>query len=140
MYDSWGALMNSANSQAATPGSYDLTPQYGANGTQDLFALPTQTNPYDSIISQGQNMMSNDASVAGAQSTQANAAMNAQNQGLQSYQAQSAYPSYPNAAGAGSQTAGQVNTSNGYDMSTADTSHGFNPWSLTGEALTRKTS
>lgn len=57
----------------------------------------------------------------------------------------SAYPSFPNAAGAGTQTAGQVQQGplggssavQSADPSTAP-AYGFSPWSLQGEAMTRK--
>lgn len=54
--------------------------------------------------------------------------------------ASSTYPSFPNSAGAGSQTAGSSEVTAGAsgDPNTGAPSYGFSPWSLTGEALTRK--
>lgn len=59
----------------------------------------------------------------------------------------SAYPSFPNAAGAGTQTAGLQQVQQGplggssavqsADPSTAP-AYGFSPWSLQGEAMTRR--
>lgn len=85
---------------------------------------------------------------------------------MQSGSKQNSYPTFPNQAGLGSQMAGQtpqnfsqspfdMQSVSGIQVSPApsmpgggllgagtsnafsDTSHGFNPWSLTGEAMTR---
>lgn len=139
MFNSWADLSNVGNAYGSTPGSPDLTPTYDSNGYMNQFSLTQQANPYDSILSQGQNMMGGDARAA--QSNQSS--LNAQNQAFQSYQQQT-YPSYPNAAGAGSQSAGMAppmqgagNQGNGSQTQPNASSQSFNPWSLTGESLSR---
>ncbi len=131
---------------------------FGTSGNFNPWAGTTDptsgsSDPYASQISSGEQQA---VGYAGQYNAAAPGLQNNINQGMQQagqyQQSTAAYPSYPNIAGAGSQTAGisavpQMQApmmagsgSGGVGASdaTADTSHGFNPWSLTGEAMTRK--
>lgn len=107
-------------------------------------------NPYASGIMSMEGQASSDAGNYTQQMPGMQQSLNQGMQGAQQFeQSTSAYPSYPNIAGAGSQQAGipQINTppmsgaggkgAAGSNMQATDTSHGFNPWSLQGEAMTR---
>lgn len=103
------------------------------------------TDPYAASISQAESQATNQASMYNAQAPSMQAGITQGQTAATNYQnSTAAYPSYPNVAGAGSQTAGQApamqgsgDQGAGYDMTADDTSHGFNPWSLQGEAMTR---
>lgn len=121
---------------------WDPTSQDSSSGSQ---------NPYASQIQGQESQYTNQASQYSAQLPQMQQQMAQGQQGVNNFQSNSSsYPSYPNSAGAGSQTAGQAipqvaapsmqgsgDAGVGTDMTAADTSHGFNPWSLQGEAMTR---
>jgi hypothetical protein len=135
--------------QAYTPqnwsGSFNPWSGQGASQTAG------SQNPYAAGISSIQNQATGYANSYSQQAPQMQAGINQGQQGMQQFsQNSSAYPSYPNIAGAGSQTAGVAipqytppkmmgsgDNGAGSQMTTTDTSHGFNPWSLTGEAMTR---
>lgn len=140
MFNSWASLANESGLQSATPGNLDLSPQYDPNGYMAQFTQPQQQNPYSNLIAQGGQMAGLDSRAA--QNPQSN--LDAQNQNYAQYLAQS-YPSYPNAAGAGNQMMGQ-NTpqvpgtgvmGNGTQAQPTYASQSFNPWSLTGENMSR---
>lgn len=136
MYNSWGALSTAANSMTDSPSQVNGYTQYGAN-------------PYSELLSQGQSLLGSDTKQASSMAQQGN--QNLMNQ-MQSYgqyaQNTEAYPSYPNAAGAGSQNMGVPQYTQspmigsgqegaGVNQNLTNSSQGFNPWSLTGEALSR---
>ena len=140
MFNSWEALAKQSNQQPSTAQSYDLSPQYDPNGYMAQFATPDQQNPYSGLSAQGGQMAGLDSRAA--QNPQSS--LNAQSQNYAQYAEQS-YPSYPNAAGAGNQMAAQNVPQvpgtgvqgNGTQAQPTYASQSFNPWSLTGEAMSR---
>ena len=145
MINTWDQLQQASQNTQSTPGDLTFTPQYNSQGYQANYAYNPGANPWDSILSQGQNMAGQDQQLSQNQ-------MNLSQQNLQSQMQQasqfgSQYPSYPNAAGAGNQQAGQMQAPPmegagsqglGSTQYPDPTSRGFNPWSLTGEAMSRK--
>ena len=103
MINSWGALSDQSNNTQGTPQTLDLTPQYGANGYQSMFAYQQQTNPYDALLNQGNQLSSQDARAGMANQSNLGAQSKNYMQALEQ-----AYPSYPNSAGAGTQMADQA--------------------------------
>jgi hypothetical protein len=109
--------------------------------------MPEQQSPWLSMTSspltnyaQGMNQLSNAYGATASMMPQ----MQNQVMGMQSNQQMQAnmYPSYPNGAGAGSQTAGQVPAAPSAPTASSPAtpysfSQGANPWSLSGEALSR---
>ena len=144
-------------SQQANPANYD--PSAGisqlsmSGGYQGGYQIGQATDPFAAGITQDENLASSYANNYNSQLPQMQQNLQAAGQNLQNYQSSvaspSSYPSYQNGAGAGSQMAGVPQTAvspmmgsgdagAGTSLSTSDTSTGFNPWSLQGEAMTRK--
>ena len=124
-----------------------ITQFSGVNGYQGGYNIQPATDPYAAQIQWGENQAGGYASQATAQLPGMMNGLDQSQQGLNQYAASSGYPSYPNAAGAGNQMAGAsqpaaqpMNTTNMAGSSDPSTggAYGMNPWSLTGEAMTRK--
>lgn len=139
--NSWGALQQQFDAAGTGPAPINTTPTYAANGMMGTFQVPNYQNPYTDLIGQAQGMIGQDSNLAmsginRAQGNISQLAMQGNN-----------YPTYPNGAGVGNQMVGvsagsapQVpGTGFGTNSNSTpnETSHGFNPWSLTGEALSR---
>lgn len=136
--------------QAYTPQDWS-TSNFSPWSSQGASQTSGSQNPYASSIGSIEGQATGYANAYSQQAPGMQTGINQGQQGMQQFsQNSSAYPSYPNIAGAGSQTAGMAvpqyqapqmagagDVGAGSQMSTADTSHGFNPWSLTGEAMTR---
>lgn len=139
--NSWGALQGQFDAAGSGPPQINTAPTYASNGMMGTFQVPQYQNPYNDLISQAQGMI-------GADSGMAFQGMNqAQNNISQISQQANQYPTYQNQAGVGNQMVGvsagmapQVpgtGMGNNQNTNPNNTSNGFNPWSLTGEALSR---
>jgi hypothetical protein len=134
-YNPWGAM----------------TPD--ANGYMPQMQMQEQVNPYAQGIASSQNQMGYDQNQMQQQGPQMQGMMGSQMTQMQNYAGASSpsqsYPSYPNAAGAGNQMGmnipqmqpptmlGSGQQGNGGSMNPTTGSQAFNPWSLSGEAMSR---
>lgn len=129
---------------AYTPQTFGSTFSPWGGGTD-----PTSgsQNPYAASIGTAESQAVGGANAYAAAAPGMQNNINTGTTAMNTYNTQSsAYPSYPNVAGAGSQTAGSgvagsnvqpvVSGQSGGAQPTTN-SNGFNPWSLTGEAMTR---
>ena len=118
-----------------------ITQQQGQNGYQGGYQVSNVQDPYAAQIQWGQNQAAGQAQNYTQQLPGMQQGLQQQQAGMQQYQnSVTPYPSYPNAAGAGLQNAGaqQSNPSMGSGGAQSTGAYGLTPWSLTGEALTRK--
>lgn len=123
-------------------------PEFGGSPIGMPAPQPQATDPYLGQVTQGVAQATADAGQALSQSQSLLAGINQGNQAISQMQQGSsspaaAYPSYPNAAGAGSQQAGNgtQNSSGQMDMPVnpaTGSNYGLSPWSLIGEAMTRR--
>lgn len=145
----WAAPTGEVNpalgSSSAAPPGLTGGPGPMLTKTPGEIAGGNASNPYGSLEAGINGVLSSESSLMNSGPGMQNA-LSLQSQGAQNFANQSApYPTYPNAAGVGSQTAGQMmgeggatsGMGAGTQMAALDASHGFSPWSLMGEAMTR---
>lgn len=143
---SWSLLGNNPNISTTPTTNINpptLTDPYrigaGSQLPSNAPAPQTQVNPNLNAINSTLNQFTQATNNYAAQAPALQANVQAGQQSLQ----QSAYPSYPNSAGAGSQSAGQPTllgtgqAGGGYGSPSTGGTYSLNPWSLTGEAMTR---
>lgn len=127
----------------------------GQNGYAGQYQVGDVANPYQAGLQAGMGDISNLQGAIPGMQQQAGQNMWGAMQGMSNYQQSVTgpgnYPTYPNAAGAGTNSfgggpgttpispmGGLGDSGGGSDPSSSDTAHGFNPWSLTGEAMSRR--
>jgi len=150
-FNPWAIPANQTGGQygfgTQQPGLGNTDPNAGitqlqmSGGYQGGYQVGQATNPYAAQLQWGQNQAAGYANQYTSQAPGMVNNINQSMQGLNNYAASSSYPSYPNAAGAGNQQAGGMSPMSTQQQPTTDTSngaYGMNPWSLTGEAMTRK--
>lgn len=121
----------------SSSGGFSSTPyttEYDDHGYINYLTPNYGSNPWSSQAGSQQNQYMASASAA-AMPNQGQGYQNLQTQ-LQQYQSQ--YPSFPNSMGLGSQVPYQSTAQpQQAPLEPTNTSRGFNPWSLQGEALSR---
>lgn len=114
-----------------------LNPTYDANGYMQPMQVPDYgTNPWSPLVA-GQNANVQAANGAQAQLPKLGQDLGGQIQNLNNYANSTAYPATPNAFGLGAPLMPMQQDSSQGKGDPSDTSRGFNPWSLQGEALSR---
>jgi len=121
--------------QAYDFGPRDFTPQPDANGYMPIYGIPDYgPNPWEEVTNQSQGNVNN-ANNAFAQIPNMEMKLQDRMGAMQAFADSTGYPSFPNAGGLGSQ---QPFSSQPQVGSAGDSgSRSTNPWSLSGEALSR---